>query len=79
MLVKYDDDENHEDCFIDESFSSLRENAHMANYITKRAILTTTNDNVDMLNEKRIEMSREESKTYSVLNMQWMITQNYYQ
>ena len=45
-----------EDCLINEIFPLLKENAHIAEYIMERAILATTNDNVDMLNEKLIEM-----------------------
>ena len=57
----------------------LKENAHMAEYITKRAILATTNDNVDMLNEKLIEMFLGESKSYYSLDSTVDGTQNYYQ
>ena len=64
MLIKYDDYENPEDCFINDIFLSLKENAHLAEYITQQAILETTNDNVDMLNEKLIEMFLGESRIY---------------
>ena len=64
MLIKYDDYENPEDCFINHIFLSLKENAHLAEYITQQAILETTNDNVDMLNEKLIEMFLGESRIY---------------
>ena len=79
ILVKYDDDENPGDCLINEIFPFLKENAHMAKYITERAILATTNDNVDILNEKLIEMFPMKSKTYYCFDSVIDDTQNYYQ
>ena len=38
MLIKYDDYENHEDCFINNIFLSLKENAHLVEYITQHTL-----------------------------------------
>ena len=75
MLIKYDDDENIEDSFINNIFLSFKENAHLVEYITQRAIFATRNNNVSMVNEKLIEMYLEHIK---VLTLELTIL-NYYQ
>ena len=39
MLIKYDDDDNLEDCLINNILPSLKKNAHLVEYITQQAIL----------------------------------------
>ena len=79
MLVEYNKDENLENCLINDIFPSLKTNAHLAKYITQRAILVTRNDNIDMLNEKLIEIFLGESRTYFSFDSTVDDTQNYYQ
>ena len=78
MLIKYGDEENPEEFFINE-FHLLKDHAYSIEYIIKQDILATKNDNVDMLNEKLIEIFAEKSKTYYNFDFTVDNTQNYYQ
>ena len=60
-------------------FPLLKDHAYSVEYITDRAILATTNDNVDMLNEKLIEIFPRESRTYYSFDSIVDDTQNYCQ
>ena len=79
MLIKYRDDENLEECLINNVFPSLKDHAHLVEYTIERAIFATINDNVDMLNEKLIEMFLEKYRTYYNFNSVFDNSQNYYQ
>ncbi|KAL3503783.1 hypothetical protein ACH5RR_033624 [Cinchona calisaya] len=64
MVIKYDDDDDKsEDRLINAIFPSLQENPSSAEYITSRAILATTNEYVDKLNEKLISCFPGKAKT----------------
>ena len=60
-------------------FPLLKDHAHLVEYITVRITLLTTNDNVDILNEKLIKTFPRESKTYYSFDSTVDDTQNYYQ
>lgn len=77
MQIKYEDDENPEECLIN-VFPSLKNHAPLVEYITKQAILVTTNDYIDILNEKLIETFPREFKTYYSFDYAIDDTQNYY-
>lgn len=64
MLVQYKNGDDLKECLINTIFPSLRENASSSEYIKECAILTTTNEFVDMMNEKLIAMFLGESKAY---------------
>ena len=64
MLVQYKHGDDPEKCMINTIFPSLREHANSSKYIKERAILTTKNEFVDIMNEKLIAMFLGEFKAY---------------
>ncbi|KAL3531638.1 hypothetical protein ACH5RR_005159 [Cinchona calisaya] len=81
MVIKYDDDDDDasENRLIDTIFPSLQENASSTKYMTSRAILATTNEYVDKLNENIISYFPGEAKTFVSFDEALDDTHNYYQ
>jgi ATP-dependent DNA helicase PIF1 len=51
ILIEYTNNEESINQLIQKVFPSLEKNARSSTYMTKRAILSTTNEHVDQLNE----------------------------
>ncbi|XP_021683807.2 uncharacterized protein LOC110667308 [Hevea brasiliensis] len=79
MVVKHRDEESCEEELIDAIFPSLKENWSLVEYMTKRAILATTNEYVDKLNQKMIQIFPKESKIFASFDEAVDDTNNYYQ
>ncbi|KAG5560632.1 hypothetical protein RHGRI_003828 [Rhododendron griersonianum] len=78
MVSCYEDTKHCEDQLINTIFPSLRENAHSIEYITKRAILATRNESVDMLNQKLISTFPGKERKYTSFDEAIDDTHNYY-
>ena len=79
MVIKWDNDEASEHNLINAIFPALQENARSAKYMTERAILATTNEHVDKLNEKLITVFPGPSTTFNSFDEAVDDTNNYYQ
>ncbi|XP_057994333.1 uncharacterized protein LOC131174594 [Hevea brasiliensis] len=79
MVVKHRDEESCEEELIDAIFPSLKENWSLVEYMTKRAILATTNEYVDELNPKMIQIFPKERKIFASFDEAVDDTNNYYQ
>ena len=79
MIVKYDNDTESEQRLIDFVFPAMTQNSNSATYMTSRAILATTNECVDKLNEKMINLFPRKSKVYNSFDEAVDDTHNYYQ
>lgn len=78
MVSCYEDTKHCEEQLINTIFPSLRENAHSIEYITKRAILATRNESVDMLNQKLISTFPGKERKYTSFDEAIDDTHNYY-
>lgn len=65
MLIEYANEENSIQKLIKAIFPNLEKNAHSAEYMTNRAILTAKNDQVDRLNHELISMFPGDAKVFN--------------
>jgi len=63
-LIEYTNNEESVNKLIQEVFPSLEKNARSSAYMSKRAILSTTNEHVDQLNASMIDKYPGEEKVY---------------
>ncbi|KAF7821206.1 ATP-dependent DNA helicase PIF1-like [Senna tora] len=78
MLINCNNENDAEQCLIEEVFPSLSDHAHCSDYISSHAILAT-NEAVDMLNEKLINIFPGESWIYNSFDQALDDNANYYQ
>jgi len=64
ILIEYTNNEESVNKLIQEVFPSLEKNARSSAYMSKRAILSTTNEHVDWLNASMIDKFPGEEKVY---------------
>ena len=64
ILIEYTNNEESVNKLIQEVFPSLEKNARSSAYMSKRAILSTTNEHVDQLNASMIDKFPGEEKVY---------------
>ena len=78
VCVPYSGSENDLDNLIDFAFPNLNENMSDSTYITSRAILSTRNDWVDMINVKMIDRFQGEHMVYHSFDSAVDDPHNYY-
>ncbi|ONM15392.1 hypothetical protein ZEAMMB73_Zm00001d002805 [Zea mays] len=76
--VPYTGDDRDLDRLIDDIYPSLNENMSNTSYITSRAILTTRNDWVDMINMRMIDRFQREQMMYHSFDTAVDDPNNYY-
>lgn len=64
MIIEYDNDAKSTKRLIEAIFPNISKNAHSAQYIADRGILTTKNEHVDQLNNDMISMFPGEAKFF---------------
>ncbi|KAK9273825.1 hypothetical protein L1049_018636 [Liquidambar formosana] len=79
VVIKYENDEIFESNLLQSIFPDLERNATSSEYLTTRAILATTNEHVDNLNEKLITMFLGDARAYYSYDEAVDDTHNYYQ
>ena len=67
-MIEYTNNEESVNKLIQEVFPSLEKNARSSAYMSKRAILSTTNEHVDQLNASMIDKFLGEEKVYHSFN-----------
>ncbi|ONM53820.1 hypothetical protein ZEAMMB73_Zm00001d019863 [Zea mays] len=78
VCVPYTGDDRDLDRLIDDIYPSLNENMSNTSYITSRAILTTRNDWVDMINMRMIDRFQREQMMYHSFDTVVDDPNNYY-
>ncbi|AQK99913.1 hypothetical protein ZEAMMB73_Zm00001d012588 [Zea mays] len=78
VCVPYTGDDRDLDRLIDDIYPSLNENMSNTSYITSRAILTTRNDWVDMINMRMIDRFQREQMMYHSFDTAMDDPNNYY-
>ncbi|ONM22734.1 hypothetical protein ZEAMMB73_Zm00001d006074 [Zea mays] len=78
VCVPYTGDDRDLDRLIDDIYPSLNENMSNTSYITSRAILTTRNDWVDMINMRMIDRFQREQMMYHSFDTAVDDPNNYY-
>jgi ATP-dependent DNA helicase PIF1 len=78
VCVPYTGDDRDLDRLIDDIYPSLNENMSNTSYITSRAILTTRNDWVDMINMRMIYRFQREQMMYHSFDTTVDDPNNYY-
>ncbi|AQL07138.1 hypothetical protein ZEAMMB73_Zm00001d047628 [Zea mays] len=78
VCVPYTGDDRDLDRLIDDIYPSLNENMSNTRYITSRAILTTRNDWVDMINMRMIDRFQREQMMYHSFDTAVDDPNNYY-
>ncbi|PWZ20066.1 ATP-dependent DNA helicase PIF1, partial [Zea mays] len=78
VCVPYTGDDHDLDRLIDDIYPSLNENMSNTSYITSRAILTTRNDWVDMINMRMIDHFQREQMMYHSFDTAMDDPNNYY-
>ncbi|PWZ52870.1 hypothetical protein Zm00014a_007696 [Zea mays] len=78
VCVPYAGDDRDLDRLIDDIYPSLNENMSNTSYVTSRAILTTRNDWVDMINMRMIDRFQREQMMYHSFDTAVDDPNNYY-